>query len=606
MSDQTQVQIEEVSSEPATGNNDTENLSKKIVEIIKKQESTIGITSSPSTTIEIYIDIREESKLGRILGQMVYFIVNEEEKNILVIGQVISIKTQNRWHEDPAFKGVIRMHGNLPHLSGKADNRLAIISVQSAYLLEDEGNQKSYILGTSPSTGISVKKMTNEIMEALMEPYRDKITYMGTVYGTDVNLPFWFKHFDKGDNGNGSAHHIGVFGKTGSGKSVAAAYMLLGYAKNKDFMNIMVLDPQRQFYQDQDFPFSFAEKVEESGMKFQKFELLKDIYLPGTAYELFASLLMECKFMKNVFRITTLDKQEDALFAIARYLENFNELSQGREADLNNLNTDDKSYSLFKNMVERFSLDDDEKYSRLIFAKGARLTTFKEDLKNLIDNESLLKDAFTKYWQPIINFFIKESNKKSIQEIVSLIAGEEKGNFIVIDISGEQEDLAVESIQAMFVKIIENEIKNVGQKLWGQGKKVNCLIVMDEAHRFVSHETKDPHIIELTNEIIDSVRTTRKYGIGYMFITQTIESMDQEILNQTRIFAFGYGLTIGSEIRTISNIINNENAIGLYKSFIDPSSSERFPFMFHGAISPLSFTGSPLFLEVYTDPEKFR
>jgi hypothetical protein len=106
---------------------------------------------------------------------------------------------------------------------------------------------------------------------------------------------------------------------------------------------------------------------------------------------------------------------------------------------------------------------------------------------------------------------------------------------------------------------------------------------------------------ELTREIIASVRTTRKYGIGYMFITQSIESLDEEILKQMRIFAFGYGLTSGSEIRRIRDYINNDASIQLYRSFIDPSSNHKFPFMFFGPISPLSFTGSPLFVEMYGD-----
>ncbi|HHE65696.1 MAG TPA: hypothetical protein ENL09_06710, partial [Bacteroidetes bacterium] len=107
-----------------------------ILKIWKEEKSVVGITGSPSTTIDIVIDIKEESKLGRILGQMVHFIVKEDDADILVVGQIISIETQNRWHQDPTFKGVIRLHGSLPHLSERADNRVAQISVQAAYKLE--------------------------------------------------------------------------------------------------------------------------------------------------------------------------------------------------------------------------------------------------------------------------------------------------------------------------------------------------------------------------------------------------------------------------------------------------------------------------------------
>ena len=69
---------------------------------------------------------------------MVYVILEEDGQNILVIGQIISIETQNRWHQDPAFKGVIKRHGRLPHLSGTADNRIATISVQACYVIGDD------------------------------------------------------------------------------------------------------------------------------------------------------------------------------------------------------------------------------------------------------------------------------------------------------------------------------------------------------------------------------------------------------------------------------------------------------------------------------------
>ncbi|MCY4043203.1 MAG: ATP-binding protein, partial [Candidatus Dadabacteria bacterium] len=84
----------------------------------------------------------------------------------------------------------------------------------------------------------------------------------------------------------------------------------------------------------------------------------------------------------------------------------------------------------------------------------------------------------------------------------------------------------------------------------------------------------------------------------YMFITQTIESLHEEIRRQIRIFAFGYGLTSGSEFVKIKDIINDDTGAKFYRSFIDPSSNKKFPFMFYGPISPLSFTGTPLFLEM--------
>lgn len=607
------------------------NHSKIILEVVGKKNEPVGITSSPSNTLDIVIDITEAKKAERALGQMVYVKIKEDGKDVLVIGQIIAIETQNRWHEDPAFKGVIKRHGKLPHLSGTADNRIATISVQACYVL-DKDDPESYILGTSPSTGESVQKMDNEVMKALMKNCEKHITYMGKVYGTEVDLPFWFKHFDKtkGDElGAGDSYHIGVFGKTGSGKTVTAAFMLLGYAKNKSNISILVLDPQRQFYLDNEClpeKTKLEDQIKKMGLNYERYSILDDVCLPGNLYELFGDLLANNGFIKKAFYpIYTEDKIEAARLAIVDYL-------LGRSShpafSLNNLINYKGSISkqdLLKEMLESFVKVDEEivsetktktktktKYSTFvtnIYGTPVTQQRLVDRIKTALGRFSSETEMIEK-WESALEIFTPKKkdgsgNKIDVGQIVKKTV-DENGNFIVLDLSPRDGDIESENLQALFVKIIEQKIVEAGAKLYAKGKKANCLIVMDEAHRFISKESPDERIKELTNEIIGSVRTTRKYGIGYMFITQTIESLDEEILRQMRIFGFGYGLTAGNELRKISEIVNNPSAIQLYKSFIDPSSNGKYPFMFFGPVSPLSFTGSPLFVEVYKEMSKFQ
>lgn len=594
-------------------------ISEHLLDVIKNQgKNAVGITSSPSNTLDITIDITEESKTERTLGQMAYAVLEEDGENILVIGQIIEIQTKNRWHEDPSFKGVIKRHGKLPHLSGTADNRIATISVQACYNL-GESAPESYILGTSPSTGERIQKMNNEVMTALMKNHEKDITYLGKVYGTNVDLPLWFKHFDKTDTKNheagaGDAYHIGVFGKTGSGKTVTAAYMLLGYAKNKNNISILVLDPQKQFYSDRELLGVNSEKLEprikKAGMKYERYEILNDIYLPSDRYELFGDLLSNNGFIEEAFRpLYDEDKVERMKDSVVDYL-------RGRSNNPRfNLGAIDDSKKLLSEMLTRFLELKDEEEERMGFSKyvygvfGTKDTRTRLQSRIRFVSENLDRQIpILEKWNGALSLFHKQKNggtKIAVDEIVDKTVAQ-NGNFIVLDISGRSGEIENENIQALFVKIIEEKIVEAGAKLYTQGKKANCLIVMDEAHRFIASESTDPRVKDLTTEIIGSVRTTRKYGIGYMFITQTLESLDEEILRQMRIFAFGYGLTSGSELRKVSELVNNESAVQLYKSFIDPSSNKKFPFMFFGPVSPLSFTGSPLFLEVYTDPSKFR
>lgn len=592
-------------------------LSRDVLNKVRNPKNiAIGITGSPSSTLEVVIDITEQTKTDRTLGQMVYVCVEEDHRSVLVIGQIIEIETKNRWHEDPAFKGVIKRHGSLPNLSGAADNRIATISVQACY---DLGNNdpEGYILGTSPSTGVKVYKMDNIVMNALMTPNQSAITYMGKVYGTDVDLPFWFKHFDRDDKANNEfgakdAYHIGIFGKTGSGKTVSASMVLLGYSKNKNNMSILVLDPQAQFYLDKDLlpsGNSFRKEIEKN-MTFYRVKILEDICLPENDSDLFADLLLSNGFIQDAFRLYNLDKMERAAEAISAFIS-------GR---LNNPNFSlakvENGIQLLRDLLERFvelkhKDEQKEKYSHYVLSiYGTKQT--RDQLVRRIN--SLLEtfetnEALKTKWLSILEFFSpKKKNgkpKTQIKNIVKKIVNE-NGNFIVLDISQNTGDNSNENLQARFVKLIEAEIVDAGAKLYTQGKKANCLIVMDEAHRFIAHDSSDDKVKQLTKEIIGSVRTTRKYGIGYMFITQTIESLDEEILRQMRIFGFGYGLTSGPELRKVSEVVNNPAAVQLYKSFIDPSSNGKYPFMFFGPISPLSFTGSPLFIEVYKDFSSFK
>ena len=577
-------------------------------------EIPLGVTSSPSDTIEITIDIREENKLRRTLGQMVFIKINEDGRDILVMGQIIKIETKNRWHEDQAFKGIIKRYGQLPHLSGNADNRIATISVQACYDLHTN-EPDGYVLGTSPSTGERVEVMTNDVMGLLMAHYRDDITYLGKFYNTDVDAPFWFKHFGKDDvehneAGAGDAYHIGVFGKTGSGKSNTAASILLGYAKNSHNMNILILDPQSQFYSNNDLlpgdSRSFEAEVREAGMEFDRYHILKDVFLPGDMFGLFGQLLVGTQFIQAAFGPFFQDEKIDAVKdEIVNYL-------MGRANQPSFSLNKVESRTLLTEMLENFQKREksdkknaDPEWSKFVFnVYGTRGT--RDRLQERVDLVYSTLDNHAKVierWDKTVNLFQQQTpdgqNKLAVTELVEKMVNG-RGNMVVLSLLDEAVSDLTENLQAVFINIIEQRIVTEGAKLYGKGR-ANCMIVMDEAHRFISQETNDPRVRELTREIIASVRTTRKYGIGYMFITQTIESLDEEILKQMRIFAFGYGLTSGSEIRRIRDYINNDSAIQLYRSFIDPSSNHKYPFMFFGPVSPLSFTGSPLFVNMYDD-----
>lgn len=588
-----------------------DNTNEPLYELVKKINVVeLGVVSSPSTTQTIVLDIRKESENKRALGQMVFVQLQEDGRQILSLGQIFEVETKNRWHEDQSFKGVIKHYGSLPHLSGKADNRMAKISVQSSFDITNQ-EPEVYVLGMSPSTGIPVQIVNNGLMNLLVEHHKKAITYLGKVFGTEVDLPMWFKHFGQDKVipalGAQDAYHIGVFGKTGSGKSVTSALMLLAYAKNKRHMNILVLDPQGQFYKDRDLlpgdgGSRLADEVEKTGMKFEKYKLIEDVSLPENV-ELLGELLANSGFIKEAFGpFYGDDKIERMRDSVMEYIE-------GRMNNPNfRLNSDPDE--LISGMIERFiNLEPDErdfsKYIKAVYGTRRTQQRLLEAIEKARDKLKHDTPHFLEIWRQVLAMFSKD-RRTTIAEICEKITSDARGNFIVLDLSPSDGEIENENLQALFLRLIEKDIVQSGGTLYAKGSNANCLIIMDEAHRFIASHSPDPRVKELTRQIVDAVRTTRKYGIGHMFITQSLESLDDEIIKQMRIFAFGHGLTMGAELRKMREILNNPAAVSLYSSFIDPSNSGKYPFMFFGPVSPFSATGSPLFVEIYTSYQDYR
>ena len=577
---------------------------KAAIEAVKT--ATVGITGSPSTTLEIALDITEESKTSRALGQMVFVWQEEEGRPILSLGQIAEVSTKNRWHEDQSFKGVIKRHGGLPNLSGVADNRLATVSVQSSF--DCSGMEPaSHILGVSPSTGHKTHKINDEVMRLLVKQHKEAISYIGKVYGTkDVNMPMWFKHFggdDKGIPGLGAreAYHIGVFGKTGSGKTVTAAMMLLAYAKNSN-MNVLVLDPQGQFTMDNQLlpdGKKFHAEIDKTDMELDRLNLIRDVYLPDDPgnVNLCSRLLVSNGFVRLAFRVSQ-DKQDAAGECITRYIDNrknhpkFSLCTQNPKELLMQI----FEWFLAKGVAKDIYIKND-RVQEVDRAVRESLEAIKQDQPRGRGREVLDK------WREVLELYSEYSSdgrpKVSMNDIVEKIVGESCGNFVILDLRSIG-GVDNENMRALFLDVIEQRIIAGGDRRYADGKMANCLVVMDEAHRYVNIKSPDERVRSLSKQITDAVRTTRKYGIGHMFITQSLESMDKEVIKEMRIFALGFGLTLGSEISEIQNLVDR-SAVKLYKSFIDPGNQQRYPFMFIGPVSPLSATGAPLFVEIYNN-----
>ena len=219
-------------------------------------------------------------------------------------------------------------------------------------------------------------------------------------------------------------------------------------------------------------------------------------------------------------------------------------------------------------------------------------------------------NALYRKWVKLANLFSTQ-NKIKVDDILEKSTSQRL--VYVIDLSEEtSEDLLwTPQIQAIIIKEIARSLYQEGSRLYRQGETFNLLAVVDEAHRLIPREKpKDEYFVELKNTLIDSIRTTRKYGLGWMFISQSLASLDREILRQLRIYFFGYGLSWGGEVRVLQDLVGGGDSIYFYQSFKDPQTSalfgrKEYPFMVYGPVSPLSSSGAPMFFTALNYEEEY-
>lgn len=567
----------------------------------------IGVVGSPSDTTEITIDILESAEAQRIRGQMVYLVLPHDGCRIAVIGQISRVETQNRWHQDMAFRGIIKRQGALPHLSERADVRTATLTVQAAFTIDVDENEEEFcredMLGTSPGTGARVYAVRDEVLTALLERHKDELVYLGNVFGTPVKMPFSLRHFGRGPGGAGEAYHLGVFGKTGSGKSGLAAYMLLAYARHKQ-MGLLFIDPQGQFSSDRDLPFPLHLALRRAGREVRVYKLATQVRLREDANQ-FAELLRKSTFYRYL-GIKNPENQEvavEVMYAAVRKV-----LTEAK------VKIDAAPPDLMRRTLTLLS--EDPKALERIYTGKERREQLAERLRSLLTDPDDFGDAEV-LWQTALDLFQKVDSKGNERTplwniVSSLIAGASETDaqpIVFLDISGEgtafKDD---EEIKALLLKEIATALDVEGGKAFQQNRRLNCLVALDEAHRYVRAYTRGDdasEMAQLTKKFVDAVRTTRKYGLGYMFITQTLASLHREIIGQLRLNAFGFGLTMGSELSQLEEIVGDPEALSLYKSFVDPQANHQYPFMFTGPVSPLSFTGMPLFVQMFTQFDQF-
>ncbi|MBX3331048.1 MAG: ATP-binding protein [Nitrospira sp.] len=568
----------------------------------------IAVVGSPSTNTELTIDLLQEAIEERLVGALTAFTAIQNGSPITAVGQVIGIELKNRWHEDSVFRNLVKRTGEIPPITNRQDTRVASLVVGATFKRGDKGYEPD-VLGMVPSTGTRIARVDQALLDQLLSVYQKEIFYLGRAYANDVLYPMWFKHFGSGPGGAGEAYHLAIFGKTGSGKSVLAKNILLAYAQHKPprQMGLLVIDPQGEFSRDFGSGLgtgSYKLDYKRICTKIDREVVVRrvpDIRLDR--WNLFADLISRTQLFPRL-TIRTSDWIRNAADVLSERLKE-------EKVKLTNLHKKESYETALKLLKEDRSL------KQIYSGKEGR-----ERLKEMLDDAKVTTPLFEEAWLPVTKLFRETDDsgqrRPVTEEVIDLVLRKDDRCIVIMDLSGaglsvpDKQTFWSEEVQALLLSRITEALIRKAEELYGK-ESLNALVILDEAHRLAGTEyfDDDSDRASLRKQLIDGVRTTRKYGLGWMFISQSLASIHKSIVDQCRILSFGFGLAIGDEFRRLKEFAGgDERSMELYRSFRDPASFPReelreFPFMAVGPVSPLAFSGRPLFFTAFTKPDEF-
>jgi len=567
--------------------------------IANKFGELIGHVGSPSTTNEIKVNLEEYAYSKGLVGHFCIIPFVQDGKNHFSIGQIVSVQLRNPYLERHSVEKIIAVRGEASPLTKEHDVINVILGPSSTYSVDEDRITPS-TMATVPSTGTPVYSLSQEIVNAISRSCGASIVYLGKMYNTNILLPMTFQHFGaKEEGGLGEGYHIGVFGKTGSGKSVLTRMIILSYARFPN-MSILCLDPTGEYAKEikqKEVMFKILKNI--LNRSFQVYGV-SEISLTSTN-SLRRILLASAPDFLDFMGIRAEENRINAANLIAEFFEANREIPLPTGQRIPSLPNASEEF-VFNQLLDYIS----GHINRIYVSQDAQ-----NRVLSIINNRTQRRLLFQR-WRSLALLF--DSRRISIDKILSSIC--QKREIVIIDLSETSAEGVYwnERVRAIVIDEILNSLVNIAETTWRESdRSVNALVVIDEAHRLAPRERSEIEELEkLKHTFIDSVRTTRKYGLGWMFVSQSLASLHLEILRQMRIYFFGYGLSWGSERYNLEELVGRGPQLELYSNFKDPQTSailgkKEYPFMVYGPVSPLSISGNPIFftaLDYYTEFEK--
>jgi hypothetical protein len=390
----------------------------------------------------------------------------------------------------------------------------------------------------------------------------------------------------------------------------AVSYLLAGQMRHED-MGIVIVDPQGQWSAEQGMVFSPQGFALEMGRDVRVRRISSDLRLAKDT-ELFTNLLKHTRLVVEL-GLKSEGTQDIVWYEITKHLR-----SQEWTSEL--------SGKLLMGILEY--LREDITAERVYTTPDNR-KAFIGRVSNIIDDQSLFRDALHQF-APIHNLF-QETNTsgqerhdlwRTLADVFDRPAGV-PAPLLILDMSSAptpgmdeevteaaniaQQILEKDTVKAAVLRNLFSTLKRASEDKFRSGVNLNTLVVLDEAWRYAAptNRSDEEELVALSKDLAGYARDTRKFGIGWLYISQSTRSLNQDIWDMMSVRLFGYGLS-GADLEKMAEIVDDRNTLRLYRTFGNPRATGVYPFLIAGPVSPLAANATPLTLQIYTDFDDFR
>lgn len=412
------------------------------------------------------------------------------------------------------------------------------------------------------------------------------IFYAGTSPGDGLPVPLTLRHFGATEQGGfGEAVMLGIFGQTRSGKSILASQILAGFAANPD-LGILVLDPQGEFGRDRfaagDHRVDFSLKRLFGGLNQRRqvtVTTTDDVALEGA--EAFTEVLRRAGFFESL-GFKGHSKEREASERLAGLLGELHD-AEGKRRPIRTLRSVDLP-PLVRDLA---------RFADVIYASRPGTTPGEgQRAQDVLARFQLDEVRLKRIWNDALSAFRTDTGRTPLSQIIQRVLTDRE--IVVLSFSQEG---AHDAVPYFLLNEILTRLRHVIHRSFNGGQQSNALVVLDEAHLFAGEHASESADGSRTRTLLaQSVRMTGKYGVGWLFITQTLHDFDKTILRQLQVKVFGQGFKLGADREYVETELGKEGFVR-YCSLPDPKRTGRYTFMLTGPIVALGSLGTPLVLQ---------